>query len=63
MSLLKDGNLLERLKEKELSDDKKLIILQKVAQGMVQLHSRGYVHRDLKCSNILVRFWAFLCNS
>ena len=30
------------------------LILQQVVQGLIQLHSLGYIHRDLKPENILL---------
>ena len=42
-------------KPKPLTDSEKLDIIIQIAKGMYYIHTKGYAHGDLKCSNIMVK--------
>ncbi|TDL26791.1 kinase-like protein [Rickenella mellea] len=47
-----NGNVLDYLKQNQNADRLKMI--QGIAKGLRYLHSKGVIHSDLKCENILV---------
>ena len=42
-------------KPEPLTDSEKLDIIIQIAKGMDYIHTKGYAHGDLKCSNIMVK--------
>ena len=42
-------------KTEPLTDSEKLDIIIQIAKGMYYIHTKGYAHGDLKCSNIMVK--------
>ncbi|HRQ22941.1 MAG TPA: serine/threonine-protein kinase, partial [Anaerolineales bacterium] len=53
MRYMGGGSLSERIKEKVYSIEEAVKILDQIAPGMDEAHTRGIVHRDLKPANIL----------
>ena len=53
MRYMSGGSLSERIKNKVMSIQDAVKILEKVAPGLDEAHTKGIVHRDLKPSNIL----------
>ncbi|MCS6961072.1 MAG: serine/threonine protein kinase [Deltaproteobacteria bacterium] len=50
---VKGGSLREYLKQKPLSFEVKLEIFKKIIEGLIALHDKNIIHRDIKLSNIL----------
>ncbi|POG78670.1 kinase-like domain-containing protein [Rhizophagus irregularis DAOM 181602=DAOM 197198] len=55
---LKNGNLRQHLNNNFISMDwkRKLWILQSIANGLTNIHSKGLIHHDFHCGNILSNF-------
>ena len=43
------------LKSRVLSEDESRMWLEKIIRGLVYLHQKSIIHRDLKLSNILIK--------
>ena len=55
MEYLDGGNLQDLLKKGAISFTKALYILKSVASALSYVHSKGFIHRDVKPANILFR--------
>lgn len=53
MRYMSGGSLSERIKDKIFSIEEAVKVLEHIAPGMDEAHSKGIVHRDLKPANIL----------
>ena len=53
MRYMRGGSLLDKLRDGTYSIEKALKLLEQIAPGIDEAHSKGIVHRDLKPSNIL----------
>ena len=52
---LMDTDLRRFMDNKRLTGSEKLDIIIQIAKGMYYIHTKGYAHGDLKCSNIMVK--------
>lgn len=52
---LMDGNLRSCIDAKPFTASETLDIITQIAKGMCFMHTKGYAHGDLKCSNLLVK--------
>ena len=48
------GNLKSLLKNNNVTNEFKIKIIKQLAEALIYLHNKGYVHSDLKCDNILL---------
>ncbi|MBS2936160.1 serine/threonine protein kinase [Nocardioides sp. J2M5] len=55
MAYADQGTLADRLEAGPLSTGQALSVLSQVAEGLVALHDRGVLHRDVKPANVLFR--------
>lgn len=55
LKFYEDGNLDQFLRSHELEDADKRIIIRGILMGLEFLHHYNYIHRDLKCQNILMQ--------
>lgn len=53
MRYMSGGSLSERIRERTFSIEEAVKVLEHIAPGMDEAHSKGIVHRDLKPANIL----------
>src|SRR4051812_46316569 len=55
MQYIKNGNMSQYLRSNynKLSLKNKLFLLYRIAQGLSDIHSKGYIHKDLHSGNIL----------
>ena len=52
---LMDGNMRSCIDAKPFTASETLDIITQIAKGMYFMHTKGYAHGDLKCSNLLVK--------
>jgi WD40 repeat protein/tRNA A-37 threonylcarbamoyl transferase component Bud32 len=54
MGLVEGGSLAARIRERPLPPHEAAAIVKRVAEAVAYAHGRGIIHRDLKCSNVLL---------
>ena len=55
LELVPGGSLLERIKAFGPQEEQLIrVYAQQILEGLIYLHSKGIVHRNLKCSNVLI---------